>query len=67
MLWKNGRINMLPSYRWNGDAERPQSSTVCSCQDSLELVYMFSVCDVISVQGFELVNVQILQKGSGHF
>lgn len=66
MLWKNGRINMLPRFRWSGDAERPYSSTGCSWQGSLELVHVFSVFDVISVHVFELVNVQTLRRGSGH-
>lgn len=66
VLWKNGRINMLPRYRWSGDAERPYSSTLCSWQGSLELVHVFFMFDVIFVHVFELVNMEILQKVSGH-
>lgn len=66
MLWKKGRINMLPRYRWSGDVERPCSSTLCRWQGSLELVHVFSEFDGIFVRVLERVNMQILQKVSGH-
>lgn len=66
MLWKKCQDKWRPRHSWSDDAKRPDSSTLCSWQGSLELAHVSSSFDVIFVHIFELVNMQILQKVLGH-